>query len=319
MSTSRAEMAVRILWAGPASDWDTWQPHLRDGFARAGLEVELTREPTAPETVDYIVYAPSGPISDLSPFVNAKLVQSTWAGVEAIVTNETLTQPLARMVDPGLTEGMQDYVLGNVLRHHLNTDFYASRPPGDWDTGNPLPLARSRTVGFLGLGALGMACAQSVAAHGFRTLGWSRNLKQDDRVACFAGDDGLAHVLAQAEIVVLLLPLTADTENVLNAARIAAMRRGVSVINPGRGPLIDDDALIGALKSGQISQATLDVFRVEPLPAEHPYWHLPNVLVTPHIAAATRAETAAQVVVENIRRGEAGEPFLYLVDRDAGY
>lgn len=312
-------MAVRILWAGPAADWDTWRPHLRDGFARAGLDADLTRDPAAPETVDYIVYAPSGPISDLSPFTNARLVQSTWAGVEAIVTNKTLTQPLARMVDPGLTEGMQDYVLGHVLRHHLNSDFYASRQPGDWAAETPPPLARSRTVGFLGLGALGMACARRAAAHGFRTLGWSRNLKQDDRVSCFAGDDGLHHVLAASDIVVLLLPLTAETENLLDAHRIAGMRRGASVINPGRGPLIDDGALIAALTSGQVSQATLDVFRVEPLPADHPYWHLENVLVTPHIAAQTRAETAAQVVVENIRRGEAGEPFLYLVDRGAGY
>lgn len=312
-------MAVRVLWAGSSGDWSDWQPHLRDGFARAGLDVELSRDPRDPEGIDYIVYAPGGPVSDLSPFANARLVQSTWAGVEAIVTNRTLTQPLARMVDPGLTEGMQDYVLGHVLRHHLNTDFYASRPAGDWRAENPPPLARSRTVGFLGLGELGMACARGVAAHGFRTLGWSRSLKRDDLVACFAGDDGLEHVLAEAEIVVLLLPLTADTENLLDAKRIAGMKRGASVINPGRGPLIDDEALIAALTSGQISQATLDVFRTEPLPAAHPYWHLDNVLVTPHIAAQTRAETAAQVVVENIRRGEAGQPFLYLVDRTAGY
>lgn len=312
-------MAVRILWAGSGTDWTAWQPHLRDGFARAGLDVDLSRDPDAPEEVDYLVYAPGGPISDLSPFRNVKLVQSTWAGVEAIVTNKTLTQPLARMVDPGLTEGMQDYVLGHVLRHHLNSDFYASRAPGDWSADTPPPLARSRTVGFLGLGELGMACARSVASHGFPTLGWSRKLKRDKMVTCHAGDDGLEQVLAQSDIVVLLLPLTAGTENLLDARRIAGMKRGASVINPGRGPLIDDDAMIAALKSGQIGQATLDVFRVEPLPANHPYWHLENVLVTPHIAAQTRAETAAQVVVENIRRGEAGEPFLYLVDRDAGY
>ncbi len=312
-------MAARVLWAGSAADWSDWQAHLRDGFARVGLDVDLSRDPETPEEVDYIVYAPGGPISDLSPFTDARLVQSTWAGVEAIVTNRTLTQPLARMVDPGLTESMQDYVLGHVLRHHLNTDFYASRPAGDWRGDMVPPLARDRTVGFLGIGELGMACAEVVARHGFRTLGWSRSRKQHDAVACHAGDAGLEAVLAQSDIVVLLLPLTAETENLLDADRIAGMKHGASVINPGRGPLIDDDALVAALESGRIGQATLDVFRTEPLPADHPYWHLENVLVTPHIAAATRAETAAQVVVENIRRGEAGEPFLYLVDRNAGY
>ncbi len=312
-------MAVNILWAGSDRDWPAYQPPLADGLSSAGLDAHMIREARDPAAVDYVIYSPDGPLSDLSPFVNAKLVQSLWAGVERIVTNTTLTQPLARMVDPGLTEGMQDYVLGHVLRHHLNSDFFASRPAGEWHGDKPPDLARNRKVGFLGLGALGLACAQRVAAQGFRVMGWSRTAKTDPAIDCRSGDDGLAAVLGASDILVLLLPLTADTENLLNATRIAQMKPGASVINPGRGPLIDDEALIAALRSGHVSQATLDVFRVEPLPAEHPYWHLDNVLVTPHIAAHTRAETAAGVVVENIRRGEAGEPFLNLVDRGAGY
>ncbi|MDE3081491.1 MAG: glyoxylate/hydroxypyruvate reductase A, partial [Paracoccaceae bacterium] len=120
-------------------------------------------------------------------------------------------------------------------------------------------------------------------------------------------------------IVVLLLPLTAETTDLLNARRIARMARGSFVINPGRGPLIDDGALLEALDAGQIAHATLDVFRTEPLPPDHPFWAHPNVTVTPHIAADTRAASAARVVAENIRRGEAGEPFLHLVDRARGY
>jgi glyoxylate/hydroxypyruvate reductase A len=118
---------------------------------------------------------------------------------------------------------------------------------------------------------------------------------------------------------VLLLPDTPATQNILNAETLAQMPKGAFIINPGRGPLIDDDALMATLDQGQIAHATLDVFRVEPLPADHPFWAHPKITVTPHIAAETRAITASQVIVENMRRGEAGEPFINLVDRAVGY
>lgn len=126
-------------------------------------------------------------------------------------------------------------------------------------------------------------------------------------------------MLRQSQILILLLPSTAATENTLNAETLAMLPKGAFIINPGRGPLIDDNALLAALDSGQIGHATLDVFRVEPLPQDHPFWAHPKVTVTPHIASETRAPSASRAIVENIRRGEAGEPFLYLVDRSAGY
>jgi glyoxylate/hydroxypyruvate reductase A len=138
-------------------------------------------------------------------------------------------------------------------------------------------------------------------------------------VECLSGEEGLNMALGRAEILILLLPLTSATRDLLNADRLALMPEGAFIINPGRGPLIDDEALLAALDSGRIEHATLDVFRVEPLPAEHAFWAHPKVTVTPHIASDTRAETAARVIAENIRRGEAGETFLHLVDRSAGY
>ncbi len=120
-------------------------------------------------------------------------------------------------------------------------------------------------------------------------------------------------------MVITLLPKTADTENLLNAERLGWLAKGAFIINPGRGPLIDDQALLAALDTGQIGHATLDVFRIEPLPADHPFWAHPHVTVTPHIAADTRPDSAARVVAENVRRGEMGEPFLHLVDRSRGY
>ncbi|WP_323783183.1 NAD(P)-dependent oxidoreductase, partial [Leisingera sp.] len=180
-------------------------------------------------------------------------------------------------------------------------------------------LAKERRVTVLGLGALGVACAQALAALGFQVSGWSRSQKEVEAITCHAGPEGLKAALAQAEIVILLLPDTPATENTLNAETLAMLPKGARIINPGRGPLIDDSALLAALGSGQIAHATLDVFRVEPLPPEHPYWAHPNVTVTPHIASETRESTAAEVIAENIRRGEAGEPLLHLVDRRFGY
>ena len=138
-------------------------------------------------------------------------------------------------------------------------------------------------------------------------------------VTTYHGADGLRPALCDADIVVLLLPDTSETENTLDAEAMSWLPRGAVVINPGRGPLIDDDALLAALDAGQIAHATLDVFRVEPLPTDHPYWTHPQVTVTPHIASTTRPASSARVVAENIRRGEAGEPLLYEVDRTRGY
>ena len=171
----------------------------------------------------------------------------------------------------------------------------------------------------LGLGALGAAVGQALAALNFPVSGWSRSAKDVPGITCFSGEDGLGQALDGAEVVILLLPLTGATENVLDGSRMAKLAQGAFLLNPGRGPLVDDAALLAALDQGQIGHATLDVFREEPLPKDHPFWAHPSVTVTPHIASATRPESAARVIAENIRRGEAGEPFLNLVDRALGY
>jgi len=307
-----------LYWAKP-EEWPIYQAALLEQFGRLNMEVELVNQTDDPTTIDYVIYAPKNDPDDLSPFTNAKLIQSLWAGPDKLIANPTLTQPLARMVDTGMAEGMIDYVVGHVLRHHLHTDMFTHASADDWQCNFTPPLARNRHVGFLGIGALGMACAEATQSHGFQVSGWSKSAKTSPVINCFHGDDGLKAILATCEIIVLLLPHTPETEDMINAKTIAIMRDGASIINPGRGHLIDDTALLAALNSGKISQATLDVFRVEPLPADHPYRNHPHVLVTPHIASATRIETAVEVAVENIRRSESGEPILFLVDRKRSY
>lgn len=310
-------MSLTIFFAAP-SVWDEYRDLLPMLLSQAGIVAKVVTDAADPTTVDYIIYAPSAPLQDFTPFTRCKAVLSLWAGVERIVGNATLTQPLCRMVDTGLTEGMVEWVVGHSLRHHLGMDRHIINPEHSWNPTCP-PLARERVVAMLGMGALGTACAQALAALNFNVRGWSRTAKLIDGLSCDHGEAGLESVLRDADIVVTLLPKTAETENLLNAQRLGWMKPGAVILNPGRGPLIDDDALLAALDAGHISHATLDVFRVEPLPEGHAYWRHPRVTVTPHIAADTRPTGAARVLVENIRRGEAGEPFLNLVDRARGY
>ncbi|UWQ36706.1 glyoxylate/hydroxypyruvate reductase A [Leisingera aquaemixtae] len=310
-------MTANVLFAGRADGWPTYEPLLKAELARRGVEADL-RTGFAPEDVDYIVYAPSGPVSDFTPFTRLKAVLSMWAGVEKIVPVVPASVPLTRMVDSGLEQGMTEWVVGHTLRYHLGMDTHIRGLNGRWRRHVP-PLAKDRHVTVLGLGALGTAAAKALAALGFQVSGWSRTRKEIEGITCHAGPEGLKAALRQAEIVILLLPDTPATENTLNAETLALLPKGAKVINPGRGPLIDDAALLAALDSGQVGHATLDVFRVEPLPPEHPYWAHPNVTVTPHIASETRESTAAEVIAENIRRAEAGEPLLHLVDRSLGY
>ncbi len=306
------------LFAARPERWSDYEGPLRDAFAESGLsDVDLSME-AEPESVDYIIYAPNGPVTDFAPYTRLKAVLNLWAGVEDVVGNPSLSAPLARMVDDGLTEGMVEWCVGHVLRHHLGMDQHILGQDGVWRSGLIPPLARDRKVTVLGLGELGSALCQALVKLNFDVRGWSRRPKTLDGITCYSGEQ-LENALEAAEIVVLLLPDTPATENVMNAGRMARLAPGAVIVNPGRGSLIDDGDLIRALDNGQLAHATLDVFRVEPLPGNHPFWSHPKVTVTPHIASETRPATASRIIAENIRRGEAGEPLLHLVDRTAGY
>lgn len=317
-SSQTGPAMIQILFAAKAEKWVDYEAPLHAALGTLNLPYALSTD-LPPEVVDYIVYAPNASVQDFTPYTRLKAVLNLWAGVENVTGNTTLKVPLARMVDDeGLTQGMVEWVTGHCLRHHLGMDAHIVNPERVWDTSFP-PVAADRPVTILGFGALGQACAAALAGLGFPVTGWSRRPRQIDGIRCLHGADGLDEALRGAGIVVLLLPDTPATTNVLNARTLALTARGAFVVNPGRGPLIDDQALIAALDCGQIAHATLDVFRVEPLPRDHPFWSHPRVTVTPHIASTTRPESAARVIAENIRRGESGEPFLYLVDRSAGY
>ncbi len=310
-------MTIKILFSANEENWRRYKAPLQDALDDKSLDYELGITIT-PSEVDYIIYAPTSSLQDFSPYNKLKAVLNLWAGVEGVTNNKTLNVPLARMVDSGLTDGMVEWVTGHTLRHHLGIDKHIHGQDGIWRSYVP-PLAKDRIITILGLGTLGTACGIALERLGFNVRGWSRKEKRVDGILCFYGDDQIDSSLLDADIVVLLLPDTPLTQNILNQHTLNLLKRGAFVLNPGRGPLIDDDALLAALETGQIEHATLDVFRIEPLPKNHRYWSNNKVTVIPHKASETRPKTASQVIAMNIERAENGQELLYLVDRENGY
>ena len=310
-------MTIKILFSANDENWKRYEAPLQDALDNKSLDYKLGRT-IPPCEVDYIIYAPSSSLQDFSPYTKLKAVLNLWAGVEGVTNNKTLNVPLARMVDSGLTDGMVEWVTGHTLRHHLGIDKHIHGQDGIWRSYVP-PLAKDRIITILGLGTLGTACGIALKRLGFNVRGWSRREKRVDGIICFYGDDQVDSSLMDADIVVLLLPDTPLTQNILNQHTLNLLKRGAFVLNPGRGPLIDDDALLAALETGQIEHATLDVFRIEPLPQNHQYWSNNKDTVIPHKASETRPKTASQVIAMNIERAENGQELLYLVDRENGY
>ncbi len=257
---------------------------------------------------------------DLDKFQRLKAVLSLGAGVDHLVVNPTIRPgiPIVRMIEAGLAAGMREYVLLNVLRHHRDMQtLEANQAQCRWAP-FPTPPAKDRTVGIMGLGALGADAAHSLVQFGFRVVGWSRRPKDVAGIRVFGGGDRKAFLL-QTEILVCLLPLTAETSNILDRTLFASLPRGAAVINTARGEHLVEADLLSALDSGHLSGATLDAFRVEPLPPDHPFWGHPRITVTPHCASLTDPAGGAQRIAQCIEQICAGQAPLGLVDRRAGY
>lgn len=285
-----------------------------------GLDVRMWDAPGNIADIEFaLVWKPERGV--LRTFPNLKAIFSIGAGVDHLFTDPELPEgvPVVRMVEPELTRGMTEYVVLHVLRHHRRQrEIAANQRARVWDV-IETPTAPSRRVGIMGLGELGAAAARALVALEFDVAGWSRTPKQIPGVESFHGDFGMAAFLARSEILVCLLPLTRETEGILSNDLFAKLPRGASLINAARGGHQVEENILAALESGQLSEATLDVFRQEPLPAGHPFWGHPKVTVTPHNASLTDPDGAARQVLANIERIRRGEPPTNIVDPKAGY
>jgi glyoxylate/hydroxypyruvate reductase len=253
-------------------------------------------------------------------FPQTKIVFSVGAGVDQFdLAGLPAHVPLVRMLDPGITEGMVEYVTLAVLALHRNlVDYIADKGAERWSAIRLVPAQRRR-VGILGLGQLGETVFRRLAGFGFAMSGWSRSQRVIDGITCHAGAEALPDFLAGCDILVCLLPLTEQTRGMLNADLFRQMPRGAALVNAGRGGHLKQDDLLAALASGQLSAAFLDVTDPEPLPKGHRLWTHPRVILTPHVASMTRPETAVDFVLEMIERHEAGLPLRGVVDRERGY
>jgi glyoxylate/hydroxypyruvate reductase A len=298
-----------------ALDW-------RDSLQRAmpGLDFRIWPEAGDPAEIESALVwkAPPG---EMRKYPNLKLIVNIGAGVDYILKDATLppTVPIMRIVDPEMNRMMAQYVLLAVLRYHR--DFPAlekAQRERRWHYIHPREAAAT-SVGIMGLGHLGTLAAAELLRQGFRVSGWSRTPKAVDGVASFHGAGQLKDFLARSQILVLMMPFTPATDGIVGRDVLYALPRGAKLINVGRGQLVDDDALVAAIRDGQIGGATLDVFRTEPLPADHPYWGLEQVTITPHLASIAVPHSAAAQIAENLRRLRAGQGLLNVVDRARGY
>jgi glyoxylate/hydroxypyruvate reductase A len=280
--------------------------HDRPGRDLAGLRYCMTWKPLAG-------------IYDRMPDLKALFVLG--AGVERFLADATIPPQvrIVKMAEPGLTQAMEHYVLWQVLNHHRRFwELEAAQRTARWIE-QTYPAPWERKVGVMGLGALGEAVARMLQRFGFDTRGWSRSAKAIDGVAAFAGTDRLAEFLDGLEILVCLLPLTAETQGILNADLFRHLAPGAGLINVGRGAQLNEADLLTALDSGRLTAASLDVFAAEPLPAAHPFWRHPRIFVTPHLAADVDPESSAAAIKRQIDRCEAGQAPENVADRTRGY
>ena len=302
---------MNLLFASTLEPAERWLPLLEHALPRD----RLFTEPRADIDIVLVGKPPQGTFGQLP---NLKLVQSLWMGVEKLLADPELPAqvPLARMVDPGMVAAMSETVLAHVLDWHRHFWHYRQRQAAKVWKHRRQYMAQDRTVGILGLGELGGDAARKLLALGFNVCGWSRRPKTLAGVHC---STDLGEVLSRSDAVVCLLPLTAQTKDILNRSSMAKIRAGGCVINVARGAHVVVPDLLAALDSRHLARAYLDVFDEEPLPADSPLWTHPGVTVTPHIAALTEPRTALATVVENVERVRRGEAALHLVDRSAGY
>jgi glyoxylate/hydroxypyruvate reductase A len=299
-----------------------------DGYAAAlpGHKVVTRADQYDPAEVEYIfIWKPKADAFD--GLVNLKAILSLGAGVDAVLRHPNLPPdvPVVRFMDKALTQQMCDYILHSVLAHQrLVTRFARDKAAKRWSQLYPAP-AWNTTVGVMGLGMIGSEAIRMLKAIGFTTRGWARSRKQIEGTETFAGPEEFDAFLAGTDILVNVLPLTAETHGILNYETFSRLRKGgldgygPALVNCGRGGHQREADLVRALTDGTLGSASLDVYETEPLPQESPLWELDNVLFTPHIAGASTEKTGvaffSQVILDHL----AGKPLPNVVDRVRGY
>ncbi len=328
----------RIIFCAPGAKPEPWLRGLKellpdaDTYAwadassgspdrgRDGAHTASHASARAAAYADYaIVWAPPDAFYASEP--GLKAIFNLGAGVDGLMSTTALPSnvPVIRVEDAGMAQLMAEYVVQAALRYARELGVMeADSRTGLWAPRKPTDRA-DYPVGVMGAGALGRPVADALAAQGFPVSIWSRTAKTIDGVRCFAGAQQLDSFLAATRILVCVLPLTPDTENIVNRDTLGKLMPDAYVINVARGRHLVDHDLLAAIAEGRIVAATLDVFREEPLPADHPFWKEPRITITPHCSALTQRKATLAQIAEKIGRLERGEPVGGVVDRERGY
>ncbi|MFN0039428.1 MAG: 2-hydroxyacid dehydrogenase [Burkholderiales bacterium] len=309
---------MSILFCSPAESPEPWRQILARVFPT--LPFCEYSEGVDLDEVRYVL-AWNPPAGVLARMPNLRAVLWLGAGVDRLLADRSLPPnlPIIRLMDAGFAQQMAEYATYAVLHFQRRMGEYAvQQQDGRWQP-LPEPIARDWPVGVLGLGAIGAAVARRIAQMGFPVSGWRGREAAVEGVSVYTGEAGLRQVLARSQVLINVLPLTTQTENILNARAFSLLPRGAFLVNIARGGHVVERDLIAALDSGQLSGAMLDVFREEPLPSQHPFWRHPKIVVTPHVAAQTNPVLAQAQIVESLRLLEHGEWPKGLVNRARGY
>lgn len=306
---------MKVTFCCTGTKPEPWLDGLR--AALPGAEVSVW-EPGAPQADYAVVWAPPQQFMDEQPALKALF--NIGAGVDALLKLQLPPHAkVVRLDDAGMSVQMAEYVTQAVIRHFRELDGYeADMRNGQWKFRKP-QLRANFPVGVMGLGVLGERVAKALSVFEFPVRGWSRTPRQIEGVQTFSGSTGFAEFLQGTRVLVNLLPLTPETENLINRRLMQQLLPGAYIINVARGAHLVDEDLIAMMAEGHVAGATLDVFREEPLPADHPFWKIPQITLTPHTSARTlRDESIAQIAgkVAAMSRGEAVKG---MVDPQRGY
>ena len=302
---------------------EAWRDALARECAAASIDAELQTWRGQSTGARYaVVWLPPAELFAAERELHA--VFNLGAGVDALLARGVVPPglPIIRLVDAGMASKIAEYACFAIARIARGLDRFAPPPHGARDWNAAAARDELPSVGVLGLGAMGAAILEAAARFGYPVSGWSRSPRRIEGVETFAGTAQLDAFLARTQVLVNALPLTAETENLLDRRAFAKMPRGAHIINVGRGGTIHDEDLLAALDEGQLASATLDVFRIEPLPAGHPFWSHPKITVTPHLAAPTPYGPACEQIVAGLKQleqGAAPRELSGFVDRSAGY
>ncbi len=308
---------MSLLLIAKNRDMNLWKEALLE--VDPNLDVEVWPKV---ENKDRVTFAVSWnhPEKVLSNYANLKVVSSLGAGVDHIFKDSTLPESvkITRVMIPSLKVQMAEYVLNAVQNYRFNTSKYVDQKrEGFWSIHDAIPKSDC-VVGVMGLGEMGQAVVSSLLVNGYSVVGWSRKEKEIKGVETFSFDE-LDAFLSKTNILVCLLPLTKETDGILELDLFKKLKKPAYLINVARGSHLIEEDLIYGLDTGVLDGATLDVFEEEPLPTNHLFWNRPNIMITPHVASITDPKEAAKVIVENYKRSLSGMELLYEVDREKGY